>query len=412
MDCSYNSAEKENQENYEWINKANSAEELLRMLFSYDEDSKKEIIIKWNRELEKVFVTLLERILRGEYVELSRNDQLKIDGYGLSLFHYAIIFGNQFMIAALKSNSDVPRMNGISDEHKDLFDPLLVAYLCNKTLFERLIEKEPAYQAMLSNYKIASKALDSFLTVDGVVTGIQGFIKKSIPKFEHVLDLQIKNKRIERDLARDAIKKRKSIDYAKYSSLDDELNNLNGLKESIHNSDPKSLYDSTNLKRELEEEVSNAYEELKEYKKSIHRKYEGIKKSYEQTDDPLIKMITFLYTNGKTEWKTYHALERKKIIWELDESIFLVDQDLFARFFRTTHQGGHNKTEKKRARKAEKPYGSHWFSDRAYRDIAQMKFEYRKLVKIYHPDGEDGEASIFIEIQNEKNEILRNLLNA
>ena len=99
-----------------------------------------------------------------------------------------------------------------------------------------------------------------------------------------------------------------------------------------------------------------------------------------------ISKTVFDYINGKTEHKYTNHEENRN----------------------TNYTRNKNRNKKNRTG-INRPYGEHWFSPQARSDIRVLKSEFRKLAQMYHPDNFDGSPEIFVEIQNERVEILCNL---
>lgn len=364
---------------------------LLRKDPSLDIDDVAESLRRFEIGEDKIKRTLnfqmrLRNQMMKEVFEITRagnkiqNDSLKyVDGFGLNPLHYSILMKNDELIKYyIKKAKNLTNIFESANER--LSDLLaygtLLMYFGKEEYVDKAIETSPEIKELL-RYKKQCNLKLSFHRV--VLSGLQSNL--------NVKEIQYKEVR-------------SSLDKYSGDYIDNLFDEIERIKDEI-----EAEKDVIESYRDEVRELENEIEEMELYeKKRCKRACERLR------NDNSFEVVFYKEILSNTEL-LYNELCMKSSDYDIYE-FFMVYVFMSKDMFEKTSQNSTGYEELEKCLETEdelefvKPYGEHWFSDKAYSDMDVMKKEYRVLASKYHPDNNQNSSREFLDIQKERNLIL------
>ena len=328
----------------------------------------------------------------GFFTHFTSSDYKQQDELGFDILHYAILFGDEKVVNKILKNKSLLPQPLIVDEYMFVYDySFLAALLKKESLAKELKDLSPYTRDSLHCLEVMERIYKAF---DNTIKTEQYTIRKL------------------RELSKNAqpIKK-------------------NQLKERI-----RQLNNTIEIQRRLNENILNDITEARETLDRCRKIYQIDFEKFKEklTTAPEIISIILFYIKNFHEFN----IAESTIEFEYKGAMFYVSQELYRKFKNTENNKtksdnsykGYKKTYSKQnyysngdgfsnnksytaneKTDGEKPYGDHWFSDEAWKNIDVLRREYRVLAKNYHPDNHPEKIKIFMSIQAERSIILDRL---
>jgi hypothetical protein len=349
-----------------YIGKEDECSNAISQLEHFPEyhDETRKLILRYSVTQNQKMLSVLNSIESGEYT----SNEICHDAIGLTAMHYAIILKKYDLIERFCNDNYAIQYENPLDEN-ELTTYLDYSVVCN------LVCPQKVAQIILHSKK------------DAVV----------LLKTRKHLILKLKFWQKSYDMANEICTAAKRNMY--YCEDDEQLDRLeSNLEISQENMEKlQDLIDDTQaLLQDIEQEIDT-------YLNTEIEKIEILTHKFENSSDPTICFYrkvcqepTFLRTI-LTE-----PIEKMEI-YHFGSFRFIAPSDLGL-----LSSEWSNTNERSNYPPVEKPYGSHWFSSQAYRDLKILHKEYLKLAKEYHPDVSTYPFSqqVFQEILQERETII------
>lgn len=378
---------------------AKSVEDYCR---KYGINGKEEYLIDWAKYVNKNREML---IFLGNYFR---------DGFGLTNYHYLLLKKGNDGSEIKLDKIDNKLLQGYVAQTLDL--GLLAVYKNKPQVLEKLFEQSPEYQAILEAKNSAEKALKwanlaDFgasvlnLTASAAVKTLQkaeGEFNESLDRVERQKNEIDKYDYAKKVRAEDVIKEKTEEFQSQYERMENGINASHAVSDTL-----------TSLSDDLKKELDFINEEIEGLKKSFFEDYRYKMTILNANATPFSRMIFDIYDGLDLSDFIY----TEYVVTTIEGMTFVIPRELYKKYFENYHQDASEekkseetkseyKKEKHSSENVKKPYIDSWFSNAAHNDLSIMRKEYRELVKKYHPDNFDGSSKYFIQIQEERAQIL------
>lgn len=342
------------------------------------------LLLYGHKLMKKVYTAILNgEELETKYIDIS-------DGLGLTPLHYQLILNNNKVddiIALKKWSEDFLYLK--SNELTKIYDYSLSATIKHYSKLDNIIEYTDLKIAKLSENLIRLREEES-----SAAAAIE-----SINKCLY-------------DARRQMSRLKENGDFSAISNLKNSIEELDNSKTKAEKMWMECMQMISKLNDEIIAEIEN-------------KKYKTLNNLSILTtaDSPLINLLLELYENIDVKNNLKNILFNENQccfnIYNYDGHSFLLPDNFVLNlpFYKieirddgTVFQMIENSKEKENSSTG-KPYGNSWFSSAAKSNQETLVSEYRKLVKIYHPDvcQEEFASKYFVEITEEYELILSNL---
>ena len=342
------------------------------------------LLLYGHKLMKKVYTAILNgEELETKYIDIS-------DGLGLTPLHYQLILNNNKVddiIALKKWSEDFLYLK--SNELTKIYDYSLLATIKHYSKLDNIIEYTDLKIAKLSENLIRLREEES-----SAAAAIE-----SINKCLY-------------DARRQMSRLKENGDFSAISNLKNSIEELDNSKTKAEKMWMECMQMISKLNDEIIAEIEN-------------KKYKTLNNLNILTtaDSPLINLLLKLYENIDVKNNLKNILFNENQccfnIYNYDGHSFLLPDNFVLNlpFYKieirddgTVFQMIENSKEKENSSTG-KPYGNSWFSSAAKSNQETLVSEYRKLVKLYHPDvcQEEFASKYFIEITEEYELILSNL---
>lgn len=342
------------------------------------------LLLYGHKLMKKVYTAILNgEELETKYIDIS-------DGLGLTPLHYQLILNNNKVddiIALKKWSEDFLYLK--SNELTKIYDYSLLATIKHYSKLDNIIEYTDLKIAKLSENLIRLREEES-----SAAAAIE-----SINKCLY-------------DARRQMSRLKENGDFSAISNLKNSIEELDNSKTKAEKMWMECMQMISKLNDEIIAEIEN-------------KKYKTLNNLSILTtaDSPLINLLLKLYENIDVKNNLKNILFNENQccfnIYNYDGHSFLLPDNFVLNlpFYKieirddgTVFQMIENSKEKENSSTG-KPYGNSWFSSAAKSNQETLVSEYRKLVKIYHPDvcQEEFASKYFVEITEEYELILSNL---
>lgn len=342
------------------------------------------LLLYGHKLMKKVYTAILNgEELETKYIDIS-------DGLGLTPLHYQLILNNNKVddiIALKKWSEDFLYLK--SNELTKIYDYSLLATIKHYSKLDNIIEYTDLKIAKLSENLIRLREEES-----SAAAAIE-----SINKCLY-------------DARRQMSRLKENGDFSAISNLKNSIEELDNSKTKAEKMWMECMQMISKLNDEIIAEIEN-------------KKYKTLNNLNILTtaDSPLINLLLKLYENIDVKNNLKNILFNENQccfnIYNYDGHSFLLPDNFVLNlpFYKieirddgTVFQMIENSKEKENSSTG-KPYGNSWFSSAAKSNQETLVSEYRKLVKLYHPDvcQEEFASKYFVEITEEYELILSNL---
>ena len=342
------------------------------------------LLLYGHKLMKKVYTAILNgEELETKYIDIS-------DGLGLTPLHYQLILNNNKVddiIALKKWSEDFLYLK--SNELTKIYDYSLLATIKHYSKLDNIIEYTDLKIAKLSENLIRLREEES-----SAAAAIE-----SINKCLY-------------DARRQMSRLKENGDFSAISNLKNSIEELDNSKTKAEKMWMECMQMISKLNDEIIAEIEN-------------KKYKTLNNLNILTtaDSPLINLLLKLYENIDVKNNLKNILFNENQccfnIYNYDGHSFLLPDNFVLNlpFYKieirddgTVFQMIENSKEKENSSTG-KPYGNSWFSSAAKSNQETLVSEYRKLVKLYHPDvcQKEFASKYFVEITEEYELILSNL---
>lgn len=342
---------------------------------------------------------MLDIYIKDDY---SNDTYNYVDGFGLTPVYYLFIKRqiDKLSGALIKARSTYGNKDGTLSEYYSLFKWSL--YYC-------VLAEIPSEKAEQHLYDIMHN-MDEFRPTKEIISQLERRIKFQEAK-QKVLEFGISNNRSLISAAKRAYANQIDGDI----SHDQLMEKVGEYENNIILLDEKY--------NEIEEYIKGLREELNEaeedYARLMYIKAESLAQSvleWAHSDEVLVKLI-WMIMSGKLEYAGVlkDSLSSEAELFQFNGIYFCMTQKLYDSvkqysYKDKSHGCADNNSEKSKPNreeaKADRLYGKSWFTSEAHTNWDKLKQEYRKLVKIYHPDVDPNGVNTFMDIQLEYSQIM------
>lgn len=325
--------------------------------------------------------TMLEVINEIKSGSVDPEKGVWVDCIGLNGVFYAVLLGNIETIEAFSEKEEGMFVKCPLPQMKGMFD-------CATLALYRGIQIEVVKNLLRTG---DSEIRNLQKTIDATYFKIELNEKsKSLGEFTR------KNLRHSLDAAK------KEGDYDRILSVEQELADLEERYDRIN----ERIDEYEKLIGELEDEIS----ELLEYK--LH-KYRHAADEFKEDNSTFARFIKYLFEKPSyvDEFLSY-KYDDFIICGDKENGYFSIPKLLYEKFVNVENKSEEAKKEEEKTKEDvayEKPFGNSWFSDKAHTDIKLLQKEYRQYAKKYHPDNQNGNVKIYLDIQEERRSIIEGL---
>ena len=342
------------------------------------------LLLYGHKLMKKVYTAILNgEELETKYIDIS-------DGLGLTPLHYQLILNNNKVddiIALKKWSEDFLYLK--SNELTKIYDYSLLATIKHYSKLDNIIEYTDLKIAKLSENLIRLREEES-----SAAAAIE-----SINKCLY-------------DARRQMSRLKENGDFSAISNLKNSIEELDNSKTKAEKMWMECMQKISKLNDEINSEIEN-----KKYK-VLHNL-----KKLTTNNLPLINLLLELYentdNNNNLKSVLFNDNQHSFNVYNYDGHSFLLPDNFVLNlpFYKietrddgTVFQMIENSKEKENFTTG-KLYGSSWFSSEAKTNQETLVSEYRKLVKLYHPDvcQKEFASKYFVEITEEYELILSNL---
>lgn len=294
-----------------------------------------------------------------------------------------------------------------------IFDLYIIPTIKNDTdTLWKLFEYTPEYLALTKSLKkanIALKAAKAGETINSIVFS-------NIDKMEE----KIANLDSQYDDLDEKYQNLGVMDYAKkmeYQQKAEERNNkISNMQDKFYQG-VDAYYEVDYSIKSLVEELELTIEEIKEEISNIFickcEYYQGIVNKLSKSSEPILKLLYDIYTR---KLDVQYISDDEFVIVLLYGESFVIPKKIYNKYFVNYKQSKREKEDANNSNHYHKredsskfvyrPYGDKWFSPEANKNLTLLRKEYAILAKKYHPDNYNGSVKIFVEIQEERANIL------
>lgn len=310
--------------------------------------------------------------------EYNQHDEL-----GFDILHYAILFGNDNVVnKILKKDELLPKP--VIENYELIYDYSFIASLLGrKGISEKLINNSLYVR-------------DSYICYERLAHSHRS-IENSIKAHK---------RSIERN--RKALKSADALNRSQIKTRIKQANNLISLQEKYC----ELVIDDI---KEAESTVARCREFYKEkvcdFKNNLSNTPQIIKlffdfySDYQNYNDSEQKIGYFFYGfkfQISESWYLKYNLEKEQTQYNQSSN----NKEQSQNYYNNKSNGQSERKSTQHDKEDDKPYGDHWFSDAAWKNIDIMRKEYRVFAKKYHPDNHPEKIKTFMSIQAERAIIL------
>ena len=388
-------------------------------LSEFTESDYKNFLLLWDKNITPSMLNICNIIKTNAVIE-SKKTFKKADGYGLTPYHYAILYNNKALLSKISSEDVFYRaINTEDDVLKILYDPLFIAcFRHNDELFDLLITTKPEYKALVKTFNTIQKKIKTAISANSFIESFNTTLTQNTRTSTHEQQYATHIKKLYLNLISGNIS-----DYRQLIKNYDSLDQLNEQHQLLTSS---GLFNNFSpIESSLFSYVINLYYTLHEVAVEISALHASYKTKYndyisaiKDCSDLFIKMLLQIYANPDVIQKHLNH-DAEKIIINFGSNTFVINKINFKSYNHTDNktESNANKTSntqewfkpKIKLSSLKKPYNKYWFSPAAHNDIMLLKKEYRKLALKYHPDTQIYETEVFIDIQAEREHIIEKL---
>lgn len=134
------------------------------------------------------------------------------------------------------------------------------------------------------------------------------------------------------------------------------------------------------------------------------RKWKDYAEKVKSSPSNIVRLYTRLYQDHQLLWESLIAPNEAHYMKTVDDRYIYIFQKILpeADFYEKEYQFDSSAP-------AQKLYGDSWFSKEAHTDSKRLIKEFHKLAMQYHPDNDQGDLSIFLDIESEKSKLMEQL---
>lgn len=345
-----------------------SLSEILENTSNLSTSERNKAINKWNLDTIDYFKSLYQEV-KDYSVPNSDTEYIPENGYGITLLHLAIILNNEFAYtSAYNSFAWNEYWESLDPLIEKMFNPIFVSAECgNDEAFNYFIKQTPEYLSLEKTLQVIKKKISKLLNpiIDIVPTARKKELLKELKSEE--------------------------------KTVKDEIDALFYLYRKKHARDKKIIIDQNDPFASIILEIYNCPSLIIE--KGYAAPYRIISfcnHTYIVSDKWFSESEKYCQ-NNKYRKDSEQSTENSKNKTNSDKKAH-----------GNSYQKASKASDSKKAQetKVVKPYGNSWFSPDAHKNLSALKKEYHKLIMKYHPDAPNGSADIFIDIQNERQQII------
>lgn len=327
----------------------------------------------------------------GFFTHFTSSDYKQQDELGFDILHYAILFGDEKVVSKILKNKYLLPKPLIVDEYMFVYDYSFLASLLNKeSLANELKDLSPYTRDSLHCLEIMER----------IYTAFENTIKTEQYTIRKLRELSKKAQSIKKNQLKERIRQLNNLIDVQRRLNDNILNDIEEARETLDRCRKIYQIDFEKFKEKLSTApeiisvlifyIKNCHD-FNTANSTIEFEYKGVRFNISQE-------IYRKFNNSDNKTKRDNSYKENK------------KTDSKQNYYNSGNKFSNNKSYTTNEKTDDvKPYGDHWFSDEAWKNIDVLRREYRVLAKNYHPDNHPEKIKIFMSIQAERSIILDQL---